>query len=309
MDIALIRTFLAVAETGSFVAASGRLFVTQSAVSLRIQRLEDALGRPVFERSKAGATLTPAGVAFERYALSLLKIWEEARQQIAVPEGFSRALTIGAQYSLWPQLGFRWLDALRDRMPDLSLRAELGMPDRLTRFLIEGTCQVALTYTPQSRPGLTVEPALEDELILIAAWSGVTGPDDPDLKSAYIFSDWGPEFGHAHSVALPDLALGGLTLSLGALGADYLIGRHAACYMPARAVRSHLQAGRLHLVPDAPRFPYPAWAVFRDDLDPDVSEAARHCLGTVVSQAEDAQEAILADLERISRGDVEVMSG
>ena len=42
MDITLIRTFIEVANTGSFVAACDRLFVTQSAVSLRIQRLEDS---------------------------------------------------------------------------------------------------------------------------------------------------------------------------------------------------------------------------------------------------------------------------
>ena len=78
MDITLLRTFLEVAATGSFVTASERLFVTQSAVSLRIQRLEDSLGRPHFIRSKSGAELTTAGVAFERYAASIIRVWEEA---------------------------------------------------------------------------------------------------------------------------------------------------------------------------------------------------------------------------------------
>ena len=78
MDITLLRTFLEVAATGSFVTASERLFVTQSAVSLRIQRLEDSLGRPLFIRSKSGAELTTAGVAFERYAASIIRVWEEA---------------------------------------------------------------------------------------------------------------------------------------------------------------------------------------------------------------------------------------
>lgn len=107
MDIALIRTFLEVAATGSFVNASERLFVTQSAVSLRVARLESELGKPLFTRSKAGAELTTAAREFERYALSLIKIWEEARQQIGVPEGYTKSLSIGAKYSLWPRLGFR----------------------------------------------------------------------------------------------------------------------------------------------------------------------------------------------------------
>ncbi|CAN0029256.1 unnamed protein product, partial [Chrysoparadoxa australica] len=107
LDIALIRTFLEVASTGSFVNASERLFVTQSAVSLRVARLEAELGKPLFTRSKAGAELTPAGREFERYALSLIRIWEEARQQVGIPEGYTKSLCIGAQYSLWPSLGVK----------------------------------------------------------------------------------------------------------------------------------------------------------------------------------------------------------
>ena len=120
MDITLLKTFLEVAATGSFVSASERLYVTQSAVSLRIQRLEDSLGKPMFTRSKAGAELTNAGREFERYALSMIRVWEEARQQVAIPEGFTRSLTIGAQYSLWPRLGFRWIDRLQAAAPDLN---------------------------------------------------------------------------------------------------------------------------------------------------------------------------------------------
>ncbi|EDQ03473.1 HTH-type transcriptional regulator BenM (plasmid) [Sulfitobacter indolifex] len=82
MDITLIKTFIEVANTGSFVAARDRLFVTQSAISLRIQRLEGSLGHQLFTRSKAGAVLTAEGQQFEPYALSLLKVWEEARQKI-----------------------------------------------------------------------------------------------------------------------------------------------------------------------------------------------------------------------------------
>ena len=301
MDIQLARTFLAVADTGSFVAASARLFVTQSAVSLRVQRLEDMLGRAVFERSKAGATMTPAGRAFEPYALSLVKLWEEARQQVAVPDGFARALSIGAQYSLWPRLGFRWIDALRADAPDLALRGELGMPDRLTRFLVEGVVQATLSYAPQARPGVTIEPVLEDELILVSARAGDT-LDAPDFAARYVYADWGPEFARAHA-ALPGLGPGGVTLSLGALAADFVAPRGAAAYLPARAVRPRLDRGELHLVPDTPRFPSPIWAAFRDDLDPAVAALARDALARVAADAETAQERVLSELADLSAGD------
>ncbi|WP_300039583.1 LysR family transcriptional regulator [uncultured Roseobacter sp.] len=293
MDITLIKTFIEVANTGSFVAACDRLFVTQSAVSLRIQRLEDSLGHALFIRSKAGAVLTPEGKQFERYALSLVKIWEEARQQIAIPEGYSRALSVGAQYSLWPRLGFRWLDAMQAKMPELSVHAEVGMTDRITRFLIEGVVQAALLYTPQLRPGLIVEHALDDELILVASYPGAS----VDMKTEFVSVDWGPEFTHALSIALPHLTDSGRSMALGALTAEYILNRRAAAFLPARSVKRHLDTGRLHIVADAPRFPYPSWVVWREDLDADLAELARSTLEGVVQSAEKEQESVVDQLE------------
>ena len=297
MDITLLKTFLEVAATGSFVASADRLFVTQSAVSLRIQRLEDTLGKSLFTRSRAGAEMTNAGREFEKYALSMIRIWEEARQQIAIPEGFTRSLTIGAQYSLWPRLGFRWVDALQHKMPDLNVRAELGMPDRLTRFLIEGIMQVGLLYMPQLRPGLVAEKVLDEELVMVATWRDA---DLCDLQDRYVFIDWGPEFVTAHAQALPELTNPGLTMSLGALAGEYILNRKAAGYLPARYVKRHLDAGVMHLVPDAPRVPYPAWAVWRDDIDPEVAEIAKATLRIVADDAGEAGASVLEALADLS---------
>ncbi len=289
MDITLIKTFIEVANTGSFVGASERLFVTQSAVSLRVQRLEDSLGHALFKRSKSGALLTCEGEQFIQYALSLLKIWEEARQQIAIPEGYSRSFSFGAQYTLWHRLGFRWIDALQTAMPDLSVHAEMGMSDRLTRFLVEGVIQAALLYTPQLRPGLIVEPVIGEELILVSSFD----VDLQDIAEAYVFVDWGPEFTHMHATALPHLTNSGRSLSLGGLAADYIVNRRAAAYLPARSVQRYIDVGRLHIVADAPRFPYPAWVVWRQDLDPKILAEARRTLSDVAQAAEKQQNITL----------------
>lgn len=301
MDIALIRTFLEIASTGSFVNAADRLFVTQSAVSLRVQRLEASLGRPLFSRSKAGAELTAAGREFEHYALSLLKIWEEARQQIAIPEGFTESMSIGAQHSLWPRLGFRWLDALQQDMPSLSLRAEVGMSDRLTRFLIEGMIQAALVYTPQLRPGLSAEKVLDGELVMVAGWPAT----DSDVTGRYVFVDWGPEFVQAHAMHLPELTNPGITLALGAMTADFICRRSLAAYIPASYVKRHLDAGELFLVPDTPTFPYPAWVVWRDDLPPDLRGLAAKALGRVALDVGNDQTEVVEKLEDISEEIIE----
>lgn len=303
MDITLIRTFLEVAASGSFVQSAERLFVTQSAVSLRVKRLEEQLGHALFTRSKAGAELTPEGDAFSSYALSLVKIWEEARQQIGVPEGFTKAIAIGAEYSLWSRLGFRWIDGMEARMPQLSIRAELGQPDRLTRFLIEGVIQAALTYLPQIRPGLRVEKLFEEDLILVAGWPD---PRLDDMAGRYVMIDWGPEFVQAHAIDLPDLK-SGKTLALGALGVPFVANRGLAAYVPARTAAPDLDAGRLHLVPDAPVFPLPSWLVWREDMDPAIRDCARAALAAAVADAQSKQDDLIHELEDVSEDEIETL--
>ena len=64
MDTELARTFLEIVSTGSFVRAAERLNVGQTTVSARIKMLEQQLGRALFVRNKAGATLLPPGNSF-----------------------------------------------------------------------------------------------------------------------------------------------------------------------------------------------------------------------------------------------------
>ena len=98
MDIELARTFLEIVSTGSFIKAADRLHVAQTTVSARVRLLEQQLGRPLFVRNKAGATLTPAGEQFLRFAPTFVQLWQRARQQVAVPEGHRAVLTVGSRF-------------------------------------------------------------------------------------------------------------------------------------------------------------------------------------------------------------------
>ena len=68
LDIAALRSFLTVAETGGVTRAASQLNLTQSAVSLQIKRLEDTFGCTLFERSGRGVTLTSQGEQLVGYA-------------------------------------------------------------------------------------------------------------------------------------------------------------------------------------------------------------------------------------------------
>ncbi len=74
----LMRSFLAVADSGSVTHAAARLYRTQSAVSLQIKRLEDSLGQPLFERQARGVVLTPRGEQLLPYARKVVALLDQA---------------------------------------------------------------------------------------------------------------------------------------------------------------------------------------------------------------------------------------
>ncbi|HZH46839.1 MAG TPA: LysR family transcriptional regulator, partial [Roseococcus sp.] len=78
LDLDLLRGFVAVAERGGFTAAGAALGLTQSAVSLKVKRLEDLLGKPVFTRAPRRVDLTREGETLLSYARRMLALNDEA---------------------------------------------------------------------------------------------------------------------------------------------------------------------------------------------------------------------------------------
>ena len=274
MDVQLARTFLEVIAAGSFVSAAERLHVTQSAVSLRIQKLEQALGHRLFNRSKSGVELTGQGYQFELYARSMIQIWEEARYQIAIPEGFEASLAVGSQYSLWPELASVWLEIMEREMPSVALQAHLSMPDRLTRLMLSGLLDIAVVYTPELRPGLKAEHLMDDRLVLVSG-----DPGHPsEIGEHYIFMDWGPEFTAAHTRWYPDFRMSRTTLLVGAAAVPFLIRNRRSAFLPYRVADDHIATGDLYLVPNSPKLPYPAYVVWSSSKADWILEKALNCL-------------------------------
>jgi DNA-binding transcriptional LysR family regulator len=281
MDTELARTFLAVIATGSFVEASQRLHITQSTVSSRIQRLEEQLGAELFVRNKAGTTLTPAGRQFQRHAALLTRTVEQARQEIGIVSGFRATLTVGSRNGLWQDLLLRWLPIFAKLAPDIAVRALIGFEEDLMEDLIEGRAQIAIMYTPQSRPGLTVETLLEERLVM--ASTRAKPPSEP--QGDYVYVDWGPEFFAQHSLAFPNFTGAALTVNMGWLGLQRILASGGSGYFPLRLLREHELAGRLHLVADAPEFRGPAYLCYPTKTD---SDALTLALDTIRRVAADA---------------------
>jgi len=268
MDVDLARTFLAIVESGSFLEAANRVYVTQSTVSARMKTLEERLGKVLFERSKAGAKMTPAGHRFLKHAQAMIRVWEHARLEIALPDGYETALTVGGQYSLWDGFLLNWLAGMRVRYPKIAIRAQIGFSDTLMNRLIDGTLDLGVMYTPQARSGFKVDLLFEDELILVACDPG----HSRQPARNYVMIDWGPEFRADHALNYPEISIPGTHLELGALSVDYLLKTQSSGYVPRRLVERHIAAGKLFVIEGAPMFTYPAYAVYSNDLDPGIIE-------------------------------------
>jgi DNA-binding transcriptional LysR family regulator len=74
MDTRLLKTFLVLSKTKNFTKASKLLFLSQSAISLQINRLESLIGKSLFSRDKRNVTLTEEGEVFIGYAHQMLNL-------------------------------------------------------------------------------------------------------------------------------------------------------------------------------------------------------------------------------------------
>lgn len=278
MDLEQIKTFLSVAANGSFQEAANRLYVTQSTVSARIQRLEAYLRTPLFVRNRAGAQLTPQGRRFMRHAKAMLLTLEQARHDIGLPSKFRASITVGARIALWDALLPSWIGVIRQKSPDISIRCDIGFEDDLMRRLIEGTMDIGLMYTPQHSPGLKIEHLFDETLVLLSTSHEKTWPDED-----YVYVDWGPAFYAQHNETYPNLERPAQVVNIGWLGIQLILANGGSCFLPIRMAAPLIQSGKLHLVPDSPEFKLPAYMVYPNDHDSAVLQQVRGDLSALAA--------------------------
>nr|WP_322098900.1 LysR substrate-binding domain-containing protein [Microvirga roseola] len=82
----MLRTFVTIVDNGGFTRAAERIGRTQSTISLQIKRLEDGLGKRVFDRDGRELQLTPEGEILLTYARQMLRLGDEARSRLMEPD-------------------------------------------------------------------------------------------------------------------------------------------------------------------------------------------------------------------------------
>lgn len=170
LDPVLLKTFVAVAELGSFTAAASAGGYTQSAVSRQIAALEDACGVELFARGSRGVRLTPAGEYLIPHARALLERYADTARAL---DGLRRldagVLRLGAFPTANAALVPRALARFHAGHPGVALRLREGTTERLLPLLESGDLDVAVVSTHKA-PALDADDLVHvlDDPLLIA---------------------------------------------------------------------------------------------------------------------------------------------
>ncbi len=183
LDLDLLRCFTTVAERGGFTAAGQTLGLTQSAVSLKIKRLEDILRKRVLLRSSRRLALTPDGETLLAYARRILALNDAAvREMIAPP--VKGHLRLGVADHFVPQHLAPILARFARIYPDIRLEVEVGRSHELRAECARGALDIAIG---KRREGETAGQLIFSETMV---WVGAAGqptlPGDRRLKLAML---------------------------------------------------------------------------------------------------------------------------
>ncbi len=184
-----LRTFLAVAETGSVRAAAEQLVVTQAAVSASLAAMQRSLGFQLVRPDGRGLRLTAAGEEYARYAHRVLGLLDEARLAAAAAEDPERGeLRIAAVTTAAEQIVPSLLSGFRRRHPHTGVVLEAGNRDRVRALLDHHRADVALTGRPEPGWDVRVHAVRPHRLVVVsspelAAESTAAAAPEPGRRS------------------------------------------------------------------------------------------------------------------------------
>lgn len=179
MEIDQLRYFLKVAEQGSFTHAAEELAVSQPALSRSIQRLEEELGQPVFERRTRSLALTDAGNLLQARAREILCILEDTKAEIS-DDGNTGRVRIGAIPTVAPYFLPEVLKSFSKTHPNANLIVQENTTDHLLKGCSQGDIDLAIVVLPIKEKYLEVSELFEEELQLVLP------PDHPLTKKPSI---------------------------------------------------------------------------------------------------------------------------
>jgi DNA-binding transcriptional LysR family regulator len=234
IDISLIRTFLAVAESGGMTSAGHALNLTQGAVSQQIRRLESLFEAPLFVRQNKSIRLTPAGERLVARANRLISLNDETWQMMTKP-AFTGEIRLGVPLDIVRPMMPPIMRRFSREHPRIQLTLVSDMSETLLIALKNG--EVDLTLTTESQPGSRDSLLLSDRLVWMGVQNGEACYKTPlpvSLGSEFC-AFRGPALAALNQAEIDWLeicSVGNLESILATVEADMAIAPYLSCLVP-----------------------------------------------------------------------------
>jgi DNA-binding transcriptional LysR family regulator len=167
LDTARLEAFVEVARSGSISRAAEALFVTQPALTARLQALERSLGADLLVRGRHGSRLSEAGKALLPHAERALVALRAGRTAVEeVRSGSAGRLTIGAAPAVSTYVLPAMLHRFQARHPGVRLVVRSGHSEEILQMVLRDEVEIGL-MRPIQHPEITSTLLYEDELTLV----------------------------------------------------------------------------------------------------------------------------------------------
>jgi LysR family hydrogen peroxide-inducible transcriptional activator len=166
LDLHLLVQFVVLARTKNFTRAAEELHLSQSALSRAIQKLEDQLGQPLFERKPREIVLTDLGGLLLDRAKEILKLMEDTFSELS-EAGKRGRVRLGAIPTIAPYFLPTLLASFAKKHPEISVIVQEDTTDMLIKRCSHGEIDVALLALPIITRQLDIEPLFDEELLLL----------------------------------------------------------------------------------------------------------------------------------------------
>jgi LysR family nitrogen assimilation transcriptional regulator len=256
MNLRQLKYFISVVEAGNMTRAAEQLHVAQTALGMQIRQIEEDLGVALLVRHSRGVEPTKAGSLLHARALAILKMVDEARNDVAAcNREQSETIRLGITPALMLAAGPEITLTVRERLPHAFLVIIEGMSHILIDALARGELDYILCYDVPESPQVLRTALLQDELVLVTT-PGPRKGQPIALVDALESSLAMPEPGDSVRTAVTRTAreLGlelTVTYQVGSVSAmKSLVGRGvASSILPYFAVMEEVRAGTLDARP------------------------------------------------------------
>ena len=167
MNFRQLEIFLAVAENHSFIKASTKLYIAQSAVSIAIRKLEDELDLKLFIRNNKRVELTAEGTALLRHANIIMAQTEDAKLELAEMGDLKRGeVKLGVPAMLASYFFPTYLVAFKKQHPDIKITIIDEGTKLIRQHLEQGTIDMGIISMDEPIEDIESHPILHEEMLL-----------------------------------------------------------------------------------------------------------------------------------------------